>query len=64
MFDKAHFEAVNPDGDIPVSEPERQYYYMKLCRLWMDRERARLGRNLTVSVQTLGCRSVNVRMIA
>ena len=36
-------------------EPERQYYYMKKCRHWAKQEEGRLGRPLTMSIQTLGC---------
>ena len=38
-----------------MQEPERQYYYMKKCRHWAKQEEGRLGRPLTMSIQTLGC---------
>lgn len=55
MFDKERLEAVDLENGVPQDEPERQYYFMKMCRAWMEREKERLGRDLTVSVQTLGC---------
>lgn len=55
MFDFQHLEAVNIEGEAPVQEPERQYYYMKKCRLWAEEETVRVGHPLTMSIQTLGC---------
>lgn len=55
MFDHRRLEAVSTEGEEPVSEPERQYYYMKKCREWAEQEEARAGHPLTMSIQTLGC---------
>ncbi len=55
MFDKKNLEAVDVNGDVPVTEPERQYYYMKKCRQWAEEETIRAGHSLTMSIQTLGC---------
>ena len=55
MFDKKNLEAVDVNGDVPVTEPERQYYYMKKCRQWAEEETIRDGHSLTMSIQTLGC---------
>lgn len=55
MFDYKRLEAVSITGDAPVAEPERQYYYMKKCKEWATGEISRIGRPLTMSIQTLGC---------
>ena len=33
MFEKERFEQVDEWAEAPLQEPERQYYYMKKCRL-------------------------------
>lgn len=55
MFEYKRLEAVSIEGEAPEFEPERQYYYMKKCKEWASEEIARLGRPLTMSIQTLGC---------
>ena len=40
---------------IPVTEPERQYYFMDLLKGWMAEQVAEKGRALTYHVQTFGC---------
>lgn len=55
MFEKERFERVDEWAEAPLQEPERQYYYMKKCRHWAKQEEGRLGRPLTMSIQTLGC---------
>ena len=40
---------------IPVTEPERQYYYMDLLKSWMKEQVEEKGRPLTYHVQTFGC---------
>lgn len=55
MFDYERLNAVSIAGEAPAGEPERQYYFMKRCREWAFEEKARLGRPLTMSIQTLGC---------
>lgn len=55
MFDYKRLEAVSVAGEAPATEPERQYYFMKKCKEWATGEISRLGRPLTMSVQTLGC---------
>lgn len=55
MFEKERFEQVDEWAETPLQEPERQYYYMKKCRHWAKQEEGRLGRPLTMSIQTLGC---------
>ena len=40
---------------VPVTEPERQYYFMDLLKGWMQEQIAEKGRPLTYHVQTFGC---------
>lgn len=55
MFEYQRLKAVSVEGEAPQSEPERQYYFMKKCLAWAKEETERVGRPLTMSVQTLGC---------
>ena len=55
MFDYQRIDDTDITGGAPVTEPERQYYFMKKCRMWAEEESKRLGRKLTLSMQTMGC---------
>lgn len=50
---------MNPDIDLskeaPVTEPERQYYYIEKARHYIRAENEVLGRSLTFCVTTFGC---------
>lgn len=39
----------------PAEEPQRQYYYIKKARWYVDKKAEELGRPLTACVQTFGC---------
>ena len=55
MFDYQLIDNIDSSGEAPEQEPERQYYFMKKCKEWAEKERESLGRNLTLSLQTMGC---------
>lgn len=55
MFDYSRIDKMDILGEAPPEEPERQYYFMKKCRMWAEGESERLGRKLTLSMQTMGC---------
>lgn len=42
----------------PAAEPERQYYFIEVCRRKVQEESRRLGRPLTFCVTTFGCPTV------
>jgi tRNA-2-methylthio-N6-dimethylallyladenosine synthase len=42
----------------PVTEPERQYFFMERCRELVRQEAEKLGRPLTFCVTTFGCPNV------
>ena len=50
---------INPDislsDEAPVSEPERQYYYIEKAKQYVKEEGEALGRTLTFCVTTFGC---------
>ena len=51
---------MNPDISLsnetaPVSEPERQYYYIEKAKTYVEALRERLGRPVTFCVTTFGC---------
>lgn len=55
MFDYQRIDDTDITGEAPITEPERQYYFMKKCRIWAEEESKGLGRKLTLSMQTMGC---------
>lgn len=42
-------------SEIKMSETNRQFEYIEKCKVWLKEEEKRLGRPLTMSVNTLGC---------
>ncbi len=50
-----HFEWKNIVENAPVTEPERQRYFMVKCRELVARKKTELGRDLTFCDQTFGC---------
>ena len=42
-------------ADAPEKEPERQYYFIEICKKMVAEEAVRLGRPLTFCVTTFGC---------
>lgn len=55
MFDYNLIDTIDISGSAPETEPMRQYYFMKKCRLWAEKEAEKMGRRLTLSMQTMGC---------
>lgn len=55
MFDYDVIDHTDISGEAPETEPARQYYFMKKCKIWFQQETERLGRKMTVSMQTMGC---------
>lgn len=43
------------DNDIPVLEPDRQYYFMNRCKELVYKKQNQLNRSLTYCVTTFGC---------
>ena len=39
----------------PEREPERQIFFIEKCKKWVQEEETKLQRDLTVSIQTMGC---------
>ena len=39
----------------PISEPERQFYFMAKCREWLKQKSKEIGRPLTFTTVTFGC---------
>lgn len=49
-----NLEKVGSD-DVPVMEPQRQFYYMEIAKQYVSRIAAKKGRPLTFCVNTFGC---------
>ncbi|MDD7402837.1 MAG: tRNA (N6-isopentenyl adenosine(37)-C2)-methylthiotransferase MiaB [Butyribacter sp.] len=39
----------------PEAEPDRQYYFIKKLRVWVEEKKKELGRPLTANITTFGC---------
>lgn len=48
-------ENMDLTAEAPVSEPERQYYYIKKARTYVEKVIEEIGRPLTFCVTTFGC---------
>lgn len=46
---------ININEPAPETEPSRQYYYMKKCKLLLEEKSQELGRKLTCCAVTFGC---------
>ena len=45
---------------IPVTEPERQYYYIEKAKEYVRKEAEEAGRPMTFCVTTFGCQMYSV----
>ena len=52
---KTSIENMDLAKEAPISEPERQYYYIKKARTYVEKIVAEIGRPLTFCVTTFGC---------
>ena len=50
-----YIENMDLTKEAPISEPERQYYYIKKARTYVEKIVAEIGRPLTFCVTTFGC---------
>lgn len=50
-----HWNEININEPAPETEPSRQYYYMKKCKLLLEEKSQELGRKLTCCAVTFGC---------
>ena len=55
MYKNYNLSKINIDAEPPITEPERQYYYMARLKMKVEVESERLGRPLTFAVTTFGC---------
>lgn len=50
--------------DIPVMEPDRQYFFMNECKKLVHERAVKKGRALTYCVTTFGCQMNPATMMA
>ena len=48
-------EKINHTGEVPVMEPQRQFYFMDLAKQYVTQISKKKGRPLTFHVTTFGC---------
>lgn len=46
---------IDVSGSVPAEEPQRQYYFIKKAKRYVQEESERLGRPLTACITTFGC---------
>ena len=49
------FDTIDLTKEAPVTEPERQYYYIAKARKYVSEKAQEIGRDLTFCVTTFGC---------
>ncbi len=54
-MNEINFDLIDTTGEPPVSEPERQYYYIAKCRELAKQKSEELGRPLYSQTKTFGC---------
>lgn len=52
---KIDFTQIDLMEEAPLTEPERQYYYIAKMKEWVRKQELKLGRKLTACTQTFGC---------
>ena len=55
MLNKIELDTIDITGEAPVTEPERQYYFMAKARGYVDALAVQLGHAPTCCVTTFGC---------
>ncbi len=58
MYNEMDLEKIDINGEAPVLEPDRQYYFMEKCRGYVRELEKKLGRRPTFFTQTFGCPKV------
>lgn len=54
-MNEINLDTIDISGEAPFEEPERQYYYMALCRKLLKEKSDSLGRPLYCQIKTFGC---------
>lgn len=49
------FTTIDLSKEAPVTEPDRQYYFIAKAREYVQKQSEELGRALTFCVTTFGC---------
>ena len=55
MYENIDFNSIDLTQEPPVSEPERQYYFIAKCRQYVKEQEEPAGHPLTAAVVTFGC---------
>ena len=55
MYNEINFEEIDLTQEAPVTEPQRQYYYIAKAKQYVQDQKDALGRDVTFCVTTFGC---------
>ena len=55
MYENIDFNSIDLTQEPPVSEPERQYYFIAKCRQYVKEQEELAGHPLTAAAVTFGC---------
>ena len=55
MYENIDFNSIDLTQEPPVSEPERQYYFIAKCKQYVKEQEELAGHPLTADVVTFGC---------
>lgn len=55
MYNTEMYDIVNIEQQIPIKEPDRQYYFIERLKEYVNKKAKELNRPLTAMVSTFGC---------
>ena len=55
MYNYVDLESIELTQNVPATEPDRQYYFMKKAKALVEKESEKLGHKLTADIVTFGC---------
>ena len=55
MYNNVDLDHIDMTLAPPALEPERQYYFIKKAKQYVQKESEKLGRPLTANINTFGC---------
>ena len=55
MMNEIDFDEIDINENAPYEEPQRQYYYIKKCRDYIQKKKQELSRPMYFTIKTFGC---------
>ena len=55
MYNYVDLDTINLNGEPPIDDTARQFYFMAGCKKIIEKKKEEIGRDLTACVKTFGC---------